>query len=149
MKNRGFTLIELLIVIAIATIIAGAMVPMFNVTKVDARRAKILSELEAIKTAAINLRLDTGQWPIGKQSGETSGRGLINNYGANYDPIPDWKGPYIDSWQNDPWGKPYELFVQLSGKGLGALSDGPNKICDGGTNDDITIMINPEYTEPL
>ena len=101
MNRGGFTLIELLIVIAIIAILAGAMVPMFNVTREDARVAKAKAELDAIKTAAIMMHHDTGQWPpVG-----TDGTGLRTAGG-----IPNWNGPYIDPWATDPWGvNAYEI----------------------------------------
>ncbi len=89
MRRQGFTLIELLIVIAIAAIIAGAMVPLFNVSREDAREAKAGSELDSLKMAAIMLHYDTNRWP----PPGSLGAGLIDDVAGT---IPSWEGPYID-----------------------------------------------------
>ena len=91
MEKRGFTLIELLIVIAIAVIISGALVPLFSVTKQDAKRAKASSELDSIRTAAIMLNHDTGTWP----TTGSAGAGLVTNSPV----VTDWAGPYLDAWK--------------------------------------------------
>lgn len=64
-NSRGFTLVELLIVIAIAAIIAGAMVPLFQTTRVDVKMTRILTEVDAIKTTFENYKFDNGSYPPG------------------------------------------------------------------------------------
>jgi len=103
MKQRAFTLIELLIVIAIAVIIAGALVPLFSVTKQDAKLAKAMSEMEAIKAACQMMHQDTGEWPVLSNTGTD----IVNN-NRN---LVDWSGPYLDRWPNDPWGLAYSLYM--------------------------------------
>ena len=95
MRKQGFTLIELLIVIAIAAILAGAMVPLFSVTREDARKAKAASEMDAIKTAVIMYHYDTDNWP----GDMDDGTGLVTD-----DEDTNWNGPYIEQWKKDPWG---------------------------------------------
>ncbi len=99
MYHRAFTLIELLIVIAIAVIIAGALVPLFSATKQDAKFAKALSEMEAIRTAHLLLYQDTEYRPYDS--------GVAVDLIGNPNNIVDWQGPYLDYWPNDPWGEPY------------------------------------------
>jgi len=133
MEKRGFTLIELLIVIAIAVIISGALVPLFSVTKQDAKRAKASSELDSIRTAAIMLNHDTGTWPT---TGNT-GVGLVTGTG-----IVDWAGPYLDAWTSDPWGPAYSIYT-VGGTSLYIGTRGR----DGtyGTSDDQKILITASY----
>lgn len=102
MQKKAFTLIELLIVIAIAVIISAALVPLFSITKQDAKMAKASSELDAIRTACIHFHQDTGQWPT---TDATSGADLLDNSRS----LVDWEGPYLDGWADDPWGNPYAL----------------------------------------
>lgn len=134
MRRQGFTLIELLIVIAIAAIIAGAMVPMFNVTRQDAKQAKASSELDTIKTAAIMLHHDTNVWP---QTG-AAGAGLIDDGSPD---IADWKGPYIDAWGSDPWGMAYRITNLAAAPTLYVQSYGKDKTDDTGTDDDVKVIL--------
>ena len=103
MKKHGFTLIELLIVIAIAVIISGALVPLFSVTKQDAKFAKAKWELDVIKRACVVFHFDTEEWPF-----------RLTGYGpelvTNIRNLPGWEGPYLDKWPiEDPWGGEYQL----------------------------------------
>ena len=130
--RKGFTLIELLIVIAILAILAGAIVPMFNVTRKQAKEARVAADLDSIKTASIMHHHDTGVWP---PEGNT-GVGLVNNDNN----IADWNGPYLDEWKNDTYKNPYEIYSD--GTQLSVRSRGP----DGrsGTSDDISLLITPD-----
>ena len=51
-KNGGFTLVELIVVIAILAILAGVAVPAYSGYITKAKDAAVLSELDAVKTAA-------------------------------------------------------------------------------------------------
>ena len=52
-KNGGFTLVELIVVIAILAILAGVAVPAYSGYITKAEEAKDLTQLDAIKTAAV------------------------------------------------------------------------------------------------
>ena len=51
-KNGGFTLVELIVVIAILAILAGVAVPAYSGYLTKAKDAAVLTELDAVKTAA-------------------------------------------------------------------------------------------------
>lgn len=136
MRKSGFTLIELLIVIMIVGILAGAMVPIINVSRQEARNAKARADLDAIKTASVLLHHDTGEWPpIG-----TDGDDLISDVSGNA----GWEGPYIDEWRDDPWGSPYEIW-DSSATDRWVSSWGPDNADDNGGDDDINLILTPSH----
>ena len=141
MRN-GFTLIELLIVIAIVTILAGAMVPIINITKENARITRASSELDAIKTAVYLLHFDTGEWP-----GQSwTGSGIVDTVGITNTGA--WKGPYVDEWKLDPWGtNSYQVHRNpLDFQELRVRSCGSNLVCTGNPDNDIIIVITPDIS---
>jgi len=125
---------EMLIVIAIITILAGALVPMFSQTRLSAARAKATADLDTIKTAAVMFYNDTGSWP----ATGTAGNGLINNTGAPA----GWNGPYLeDTSLLDPWKtNNYEIYDGTSPTRR-IRSWGPNKAQGGTPDDDITMLM--------
>jgi general secretion pathway protein G len=131
MKKSGVTLIEMLIVIAIMVILAGIAVPMFARNRLLAQKAKVVAELDTIRTAAEMYRHDTEQWaPVGN-----SGAGLAADNG-----VEGWKGPYLFEWKNDPWNTPYEIFDNgTSPTRRWAGSGGPTS-----GDDNITLLICPD-----
>ena len=52
-NNSGFSLVELIVVIAIMAILAGVAVPTYTKYIAKANDAKVMAELDEIKTAAI------------------------------------------------------------------------------------------------
>ena len=127
--RKGFTLIELLIVIAIVAILAGAMVPMMNVTREQARDAKASSDMDAIKTASIMLHHDTGSWP----PAGSIGNGILDNTGI---PV-GWNGPYLDAWRLDPWGSSYSIDVVAGATGSVSVAS------PGGAAGTLSLIITP------
>lgn len=142
MRKSGFTLLELVIVIAIIAILAGAMVPMFSASRLEARQAKVNVDEDAIKTASTMLHHDTGEWPAEGDQGE----GLITDDDGTGVAIPDWSGPYLDGWRDDPWGNSYEIYDSGSDPTARRVrSLGADGAIDGtGANADIELVITPD-----
>jgi general secretion pathway protein G len=136
MQKNGFTLFELLIVIVIVGILFGAMVPILNVSRQDARVAKAQSELDSIKTAAMMLHHDTGEWP----PDSTTGSDFITNDST----FPGWAGPYLDEWKDDPWGSPYEIWTSGTERRVRSLG-ADNAVGGTGYNADIDLIITPSF----
>lgn len=59
-KNGGFTLVELIVVIAILAILAGVAVPAYTGYITRANDAAVISELDALKTAALSANATNG-----------------------------------------------------------------------------------------
>ena len=57
-KNGGFTLVELIVVIAILAILAGVAVPAYSGYITKANEAADVTQLDAIKTAAVFAAVD-------------------------------------------------------------------------------------------
>ena len=126
-KPNGFTLIELLVVIAIIGILAAIIAPnAFNAIE-KARIAEAISDLKAIKTAALSYYSDVGFFPPDVWAGidpgfmqplpNTTDNSLIDWGNAGFDTpqavsqaisVIDekWDGPYLEKWKvYHPWRK--------------------------------------------
>ncbi len=71
-RGGGFTLIELVIVVLIMAILAGVAVPRFAERRLAARDARRLADVEVIRDALEQFRLDTGEYPRQTGAWETS-----------------------------------------------------------------------------
>jgi general secretion pathway protein G len=142
MKRGGFSLIELIIVIALIAILAGAMVPLFRTSRLEAQQAKVAAELDALKSAAMMFHNDTGAWPPGAAApGRQDGSGFITNTNPA---TANWNGPYLDAWRADPWGNNYRLIEVTAGgiTNLSVVTYGADNAAGGaGANADITLLI--------
>ena len=59
-NNSGFSLVELIVVIAIMAILAGVAGPTYTKYIAKANDAKVISQLDEVKTAAISAGVDKG-----------------------------------------------------------------------------------------
>jgi len=135
MRKNSFTLIELMIVIAIIIILAGIAVPMFARNRLLAQMAKVVAELDTIRTAANMYHHDTEQLvPLGN-----SGAGLAADNG-----VANWRGPYMDQWKADPWNTPYEIFDNGTSPTRRFVGSGGPTAGD----DNITLLICPDTSLP-
>ena len=60
-NNSGFSLVELIVVIAIMAILAGVAVPTYSKYIAKANDAKVMAELDAVKTAALGAGVSEGE----------------------------------------------------------------------------------------
>jgi len=113
LRTTGFTLTEILVVTGIIGILAGIAIPSMLRVRHEARIQVANNDIRVISAAIQILAFDTGQWPGGLPAGtvgnpeswdlNTNSAGLVRKDSRFF----NWKGPYMDHVQLDPWGQPY------------------------------------------
>ncbi|MBA4373810.1 MAG: hypothetical protein C0402_13240 [Thermodesulfovibrio sp.] len=171
-KQSGFTLIEVIVVAGIIAVLAGILVPIIFKEIDESKKTRAMADAKSISTALMVLKKDTGQWPISDTCTNTitmlAGAGLdptafaggwdpsSKNTIGNYITTDDngcwpgtWKGPYMATVTQDPWGNAYVINAAdfLTANPVWVLSAGPDGKIDTATNsaalvgDDIGIQL--------
>ncbi len=101
-NSAGFSLIEILIVLGIMALLAGVVI--VNVEGIfggsQAKAAEIFVKT-SVKAPLLQYKLHIGRYP-------STAEGLKALLSAPSGKTVKWKGPYVDSLPDDPWGKPYQ-----------------------------------------
>jgi general secretion pathway protein G len=97
-RQLGFTLIELVVVMSIIAILAGAIALNITHRVNDARRARAVTDIKNLETAADLYIADNGDPPPDLQA-----------LASKPSPAPlNWNGPYLKKkLTKDPWGHEY------------------------------------------
>ncbi len=106
MKQKGFTLIELLVVIAIIGILAAIIAPNAFKAVEKSKVAKVISDVNAIKTAALVYYSDTGVLPPDDDAYSSGSTGAhLADFFENRAEVEGWDGPYLDNIGQNPFNK--------------------------------------------
>jgi general secretion pathway protein G len=97
--QKGFTLIEIMVVIVILGLLAAIVAPSVMDRPDQARAIRVAQDVKGIESALKLYRLDNFGYP-------QPGQGLKALVQAPAG-LKTWKGPYLDSMPEDPWGNEY------------------------------------------
>lgn len=112
-KKEAFTLIEIMTTVGIIGLLAGlgSLAVLKGIE--SARINEATTRVQMLSAAVLQLAWDTGRLPNGQlrtAGGSTevwdltgSGAGLLSASSGYI----NWKGPYLDAIEKDPWGNPY------------------------------------------
>ena len=92
-KPNGFSLLELLVVIAIIGIVLSFIVPNVINRPSEARKTKIINDIQVLQSALELYKLDNGEYPS-----EKIGLKILANK----------QKQYINGIPSDPWENPYK-----------------------------------------
>jgi general secretion pathway protein G len=136
-RHSGFTLIELIVVIAIIAVLAAIIAPSAFKAIEKSKISACVSDMKAIKTAALSFYADTGTFPCTKAGGWGQDPGFTKaitpancwaNEGgcaAGCTNVAGWDGPYLEKWKRSPWGAggggmyDWERWVNYSPRNVG------------------------------
>lgn len=104
-KNSAFSLVELLIVIIIIAVLAAVAIPRFANSTDRSKQSALRANLKLYRNAVELFKADTGAYPasmadLAATAAPASGLDSAGN--AQAITAADWKGPYIQTIENDP-----------------------------------------------
>src|SRR5712672_789316 len=100
-RSRGCTLIEMMVVLVVIGILAAAIIPQFIGTTKDAK-------VSAAKGNVAELAAAVGRFYVNMDRYPTTEEGLKALVEAPAGEESKWRGPYITTLRDDPWGSPYQ-----------------------------------------
>ena len=128
--KKGFTLIEIMLVVIIIGIIGAMVFPRLTGHAREARITQARTQIEGFRSALQMYEMHNDRFPTTEQGLSA----LVTEPSTN--PPPNWRGPYIETIPDDPWGNPYQYRSPgQDGRDYEIVSYGPDGI--EGTDDDI------------
>ena len=104
-KNRAFSLVELLIVIIIIAVLAAVAIPRFANSTTRSKESALRANLKLFRNAVELFKADTGAYPsaLADLAAAAAPANGLDSTGASVAILAaDWKGPYLNSLENDP-----------------------------------------------
>jgi general secretion pathway protein G len=129
-RRHAFTLVEMLLVLVILAVLAAIVIPKFSGRSQQAKETAAKSDIHALEIALDAFEVDTGSYPTGNNG--------LNSLVDQPNGATNWKGPYVKTIPNDPWGHPYVYTYpgKNNTRGYDIMSMGPDGRVSG--DDDIT-----------
>jgi len=143
-RQAGFSLIEIMVVVIIIGLLASIVAPAVLDRADEARIQKVQADFKSIQTALKLYRIDNFVYPTSEQGLEA----LVTK--PSIAPIPrNWKSSgYIETLQQDPWGRPYLYLSPGEAHEYDIYTLGADGISGGeGPNADINIWDQPAASE--
>ncbi len=122
--HKGFTLVELLIVIIIIAILAAVVVPKFGNSSTRGKEGALRSDLKVMRNAIDLFKADTGLLPLVLADLAVTtvpANGLNSSAVSTAIVASEWKGPYLDAVNPDPFGTAY-TYTTTAGVNLGKVA---------------------------
>lgn len=104
-KTTAFSLVELLIVIIIIAVLAAVAIPRFTNSTDRSKHSALRANLKLYRNAVELFKADTGAYPAGLADLAVTtapASGLDSAGNSQAITATDWKGPYIQTIENDP-----------------------------------------------
>jgi general secretion pathway protein G len=104
-KSRAFSLVELLIVIIIIAVLAAVAIPRFANSTTRSKESALRANLKLFRNAVELFKADTGAYPAALAdlvAASAPANGLDSSGASVAIVAADWKGPYLNSLENDP-----------------------------------------------
>jgi general secretion pathway protein G len=143
-RQSGFSLIEIMVVIVIIGLLVGIVAPNVIGRADDARIQKVQADFKSIQTALKMYRIDNFSYPSTEQGLEAL---VVQPAMA---PVPrNWKtGGYLETLENDPWGRPYLYLSPGEARDYDIYTLGADGVSGGeGTNADISVWDQPDQAQ--
>lgn len=67
--EQGFSLLELILVMALLAVLSGAIAPSITARVANSRDARRLTDMQAVREALEQYKIDTGNYPTGSENG--------------------------------------------------------------------------------
>ncbi len=127
-RQRGFTLIEVMVVIVIIALMGAIVVPTVFSRVQQAEEVRAAQDIRAIEAALKMYRLDNFDYPA-----QSEGLGALMTAPGS---ARNWRGPYLESVPEDPWGRPYRYaYPGTHGKEMEIFTFGRDDLAGGEGSD--------------
>jgi general secretion pathway protein G len=128
-RRKAFTLVEMLLVLVILAVLAAIVIPRFAGRSQQAKETAAKSDIHSLEIALDAFEVDTGSYPAGANGLQALVDQPSNGSG--------WKGPYVKTIPNDPWGNPYVYTYPPKNNKSGVDLASAGADTQAGTEDDI------------